>query len=182
MPRIPAISSKSDVRPEHHGAADAVVEVFGSIRGPFSVLLHSPRLAERLLPLVPYFREESVVDARLRLIAILTAVRERDAAYPWAAQVGQARKNGLREEVIDLIRAKGDPASLPEDERDVMSYARELMRTNRPDGALVNRLAKRYGNEWVVDLTTATHYFALVAGIANAFDIPPAADGDKLPE
>ena len=181
MPRIPAIASKNDVRPEHHAVADAVVKVFGSIRGPFSILLHSPRLAERLLPLVPYFREDSVVEARLRLIAILTAVREREAAYPWAAQVGQARKDGLRDEVIDVIRAKGDPAQLPEDERDVMSYARQLLRTNRPDAALVEKLAKRYGNEWIVDLTAATHYFGLVAGIANAFDIAPPPDGDKLP-
>ena len=181
MPRIPSITSKNDVRPEHQGVADAVVKVFGSIRGPFSILLHSPRLAERLLPLVPYFREDSVVDARLRLIAILTAVREREAAYPWAAQVGQARKKGLREEVIDLIRTNGDPGKLPEDERDVLTYARQLLRTTRPDAALVEKLAKRYGHEWIVDLTAATHYFALVAGIANAFDLTPPPDGDKLP-
>ena len=37
--------------PEHQAAADEVVKVFGHIRGPFSMLLHSPKLAERLLPL-----------------------------------------------------------------------------------------------------------------------------------
>ena len=133
MPRIVPVTGKPDVPAEHHRVVDAVVEAFGGVRGPFSMLLHSPALAERLLPLVKFFREESVVDAPLRSIAILTAVREREAAYVWAAQVGAARRNGLREAVIDLIRAKGDPASLPAEERDIVIYVRQLMRTNRVD-------------------------------------------------
>src|SRR5438046_7928949 len=42
----------------------------------------------------------------------------RAAAYVWAAQVAAARKNGVREEAIDLLRAKGDAVKLPADERD----------------------------------------------------------------
>ena len=49
MPRLKPITSKSDLPPEHQGAADEVVKVFGHIRGPFSMLLHSPGLAARLL-------------------------------------------------------------------------------------------------------------------------------------
>src|SRR5262245_18853302 len=101
MPRIAPVTGKSDVPAAHHAVVDAVVNVFGGVRGPFSVLLHSPQLAERVLPLVTFFREQSVVDDKLRSIAILTAVREREAAYVWAAQVAAARRNGLREEVID---------------------------------------------------------------------------------
>ncbi len=107
MPRITPITAKSDLPAEHHAVADAVVKVFGRIGGPFSMLLHSPKLAERLLPLVSFFREETIVEAKLRFLAILTAAREREAAYVWAAQVAAARTNGIREEVIDLIRAKG---------------------------------------------------------------------------
>src|SRR5258708_36417681 len=110
MQRFTPVSEKSTVAAEHHHFVDAFQKVFGNVRGPFSMLLHSPKLAERVLPLVTFFRDESVVDAKLRSIAILSAVREREAAYVWAAQVGAARRNGLREEVIDLLRAKGDPA------------------------------------------------------------------------
>jgi len=80
--------------------------VFGRIRGPFSVLLHSPKLAEKLLPMVPFAREGTVIDPKLRQIAILTAVRERDANYVWAAQVDVARRVGLVEPVIDVLRAR----------------------------------------------------------------------------
>jgi len=81
MPRVTPVTGKSDVPAEHHAVVDAVMKVFGGVRGPFSILLHSPKLAERILPLVIFFRDDSVVDAKLRSVAILTAVREREAAY-----------------------------------------------------------------------------------------------------
>src|SRR5499433_862499 len=153
MPRIKAIADRSSVAPAHHHVVDAVRKVFGNVRGPFSMLLHSPALAERLLPLVLFFREQSVVDPKLRSVAILSAVREREAAYVWAAQVGAARRAGLREEVIDLIRAKGDPGALPEEERDIVTYVRQLMRTNRVEQAVFDRLKSRHDERWMVELT-----------------------------
>jgi 4-carboxymuconolactone decarboxylase len=181
MPRVPPITGTADVAPEHHAVVAAVERVFGNVRGPFSMLLHSPALAERILPLVSFFRDESVVEAPLRSVAILTAVRERQAAYVWAAQVGAARRNGLREAVIDLIRAQGDPASLPPDERDIVAYTRQLMRTNRVDQAVFDALQGRHGTRWMVELTAAANYFALLAGIVNAFEVAAPPDGDRLP-
>lgn len=181
MPRITPVTAKSDLLAEHHAVADAVVKVFGHIRGPFSMLLHSPKLAGRVLPLVTFFRDDSVVEAKLRSVAILTAAREREAAYVWAAQVAAARRNGVREEVIDLIRTKGDPGKLPADERDIVTYTRQLMRTNRVDQATFDALKNRYSAQWLVELTAAANYFAFVSGIVNAFEVPAPPDGDKLP-
>jgi 4-carboxymuconolactone decarboxylase len=181
MPRVTPLTSKADLPAEHHALADAVVKVFGHIRGPFSLLLHSPKLAERLLPLVTFFRDESIVDAKLRSLAILTAARERGAAYVWAAQVAAARRNGVPEELIDLIRAKGDAGKLSADERDIIDYARQLMRTNRVDQATFDALKSRHNAQWLVELTAAASYFAFVAGFANALEIPAPPDGDRLP-
>ena len=181
MPRVTPITARSDLPAEHQGVADAVVKVFGRIRGPFSMLLHSPKLAERLLPLVTFFRDQSIVEAKLRSVAILTAARERDAPYVWAAQVAAARGNGVREELIDLIRAKGDPGKLPAEEREIVTYTRQLMRANRVDQATFDALKKRYSAQWLVELTAAAGYFAFVSGFANAFEVPAPPDGDKLP-
>ena len=162
MPRVAPVTGKSDVPAEQHHVVDAVVEVFGNVRGPFSILLHSPALAERVLGLVKFFRDESVVEGRLRSLAILTAVREREAA-------------------IDLIRAKGDPATLPDEEREIVAYTRQLIRTNRVDQAAFDALAKRHDAQWLVELTAAANYFAMLSGIVNAFEVPAPADGDRLP-
>jgi 4-carboxymuconolactone decarboxylase len=181
MPRVAPITGKSDVPAEHQAVVDGVLKVFGNVRGPFSMLLHSPKLADRVLPLVTFFRDESVVEGKLRSIAILTAVREREASYVWAAQVAAARRNGLRDEVIDLIRAKGDPAALPAEERDIVTYTRQLMRTNRVEQKVFDALQERFGVQWLVELTAAANYFALLSGVVNAFEVAPPPDGDKLP-
>jgi 4-carboxymuconolactone decarboxylase len=181
MPRIAPVTGKSDLPAEHHHVVDAVVGVFGNVRGPFSMLLHSPRLAERVLGLVTFFRDESIVEGRLRSLAILTAVREREAAYVWAAQVGAARRAGVREEAIDLIRAKGEADTLPTEEAEIVAYTRQLMRTNRVEQAAFDALQKRHGTQWVVELTAAANYFAMLSGVVNAFEVPAPPDGDKLP-
>ena len=181
MPRVIPITGKSDVPAAHHGVVDQVVKVFGGVRGPFSMLLHSPQLAERLLPLVTIFRDESSVEGKLRSVAILAAVREREAAYVWAAQTAQARRNGVSEDVIDLIRAKGDPGKLSTEQREIVTYVRQLMRTNRTDQAAFDALKNRHGVQWLVELTAAANYFALLSGVVNAFEVAAPADGDKLP-
>src|ERR1700728_4960135 len=103
MARVPQIAGKADVPESQQYVVDQVLEVFGRVRGPFSILLHSPKLAELLLPLVTFNRNDSIVEPQLRSIAALTAAGERQAAYVWAAQVDVARRVGLREAVIDLV-------------------------------------------------------------------------------
>jgi 4-carboxymuconolactone decarboxylase len=181
MPRIVPVSGKADLPAEHHHVVDDVINVFGGVRGPFSIMLHSPKLAERVLPLVTFFREGSIVEPRLRSHAILAAVREREAAYVWAAQVGAARRAGGPEKTIDLLRAKGDPAGLADDERDIITYTRQLMRTNRVDAAVLERLKNRHGEQWLVELTAAANYFGFLSGMVNPFEVPAPPDGDKMP-
>jgi 4-carboxymuconolactone decarboxylase len=180
MPRIPPVVTKADMAPEHHYVFDQVMQVFGRVRGPFSVLLHSPQLAEHMLPLVPFARETTIVEPQLRQIAVLTAVREREANYVWAAQVDASRRAGLREEVIDLLRAKGDPAGLPADERDIVLYMRQLMRTNRVEQAVFDALRERHGAQWLVELTAVANFYVALCGVVNAFDVPAPDGGDRF--
>ena len=90
MARVPQITGKADVPEADQYVVDQVLEVFGRVRGPFSILLHSPRLAERLLPMVPFNRDGTIVEAKLRLVGILATVHEKEANYVWAAQAAAA--------------------------------------------------------------------------------------------
>jgi 4-carboxymuconolactone decarboxylase len=181
MPRVPPITGKADVPAEYGAVVDDVVSVFGQVRGPFSMLLHSPPLAERMLSFVKYNRGGTVVEPRLLSHAILASVRERDAHYVWAAQVGAAKRAGVPDATIDILRAKGDPGSLGEDERDIVNYTRQLVLKNRVDQALFDRLQKKHGTKWLVELTAFAGYFGMLSGIVNAFEVAAPPDGDKLP-
>ena len=181
MPRVAPITGKADVPAEYHAVVDGVLQVFGQVRGPFSMLLHSPKLAERVLNMGNFYRSDSVVAAKDRSLAILVAAREREGAYVWAAQVAAARRAGVREEAIDVIRAKGDPTKLPAEERDIVTYAQQLLRTNRVDQAAFDTLKNRYGVQWLVELTAAANYYGFLSGIVSAFEVAAPPDGDKLP-
>ncbi|MSO99480.1 MAG: hypothetical protein EXR07_00285 [Acetobacteraceae bacterium] len=180
MARVPQITSRDDLPDGSKYIADQVNGVFGRIRGPFSILLHSPHLAECLLPMVPFNRERTVVEGPLRSIGILAAVREKNSDYVWAAQVGAARTNGLREAVIDVLRAKGDVSTLEPEERDVAVYARQLTLTSKVDQAAFDALQKRHGTKWLVELTTFIGFYGALCGVVNAFEVPAPDGGDRF--
>ena len=181
MPRVAPITGKDDVPAEHHAIVDDVLGVFGQVRGPFSMLLHSPTLASKMLQFVKFNRDESIVEPQLRSIAILAAVREKEAAYVWAAQVGAARRAGLPEATIDILRAKAEPTALPQDEQDIVAFVRQLLRNNKVDHSVFDALQKRHGTQWLVEVTAIANYFAGLSGIVNAFEVPAPPEGDKLP-
>jgi 4-carboxymuconolactone decarboxylase len=181
MPRATPISDKSQVPAEYQSVAEDVLSVFGRIRGPFSVFLNSPKLADKMLALVKFNRSDCIVEPRLLSHAILAAVRERESAYVWSAQVGAAQRAGVEDSTIDLLRAKGDASGLPDDERDIVNLTRQLMRTNRVDYPVFNRLCTKYGAQWMTELITIAHNFTVLCGVTNAFEVAVPPDGDQLP-
>lgn len=180
MPRIPQITGPDGVAPGDRAVAEAVVEVFGNVRGPFSILLHSPGLAAKLLPMVPFARSECIVEPGLRFAGILAFVRERESEYVWAAQVGAARAVGVREGLIDVLRARAGLEALTEEERAVAAYARELARTNRVSQPVFDALLNRHGAQWLVELTAVMNFYGALCGVANAFEVPRLPQGDPI--
>jgi len=180
MPRVPAITGKGDVPAEHQAVLDGVMKTFGRVRGPFSMLLHSPAMAQHFLGIVNFMRDSSVVEQKHRSLAALTAASEGGGYYVWSAQIDHARKAGVRDEAIELIRAKGDPAKLPEEEREIVSYVQQLMRKRDVDRATFDALQKRYGTKWLVELTASAGYFGLLCGLVTTFEVPVPEGGDKL--
>jgi 4-carboxymuconolactone decarboxylase len=180
MPRIAPITSKADLPAEHHAIADEVLSVYGDIRGPWTMLLHSPKLTEKMVPITPFIWNESIVERKLALVGILAYVRDLEAEYVWAAQVGMARKNGAREELIDLLRANADASQFPSPEREIVTYVRQLFRKHRVDQAVFDALKNKFGVQWLVELTGMVGYFGVVSGIANAFEVAAPAGGDRI--
>jgi len=181
MARIPQIASRDEVPEKDRHVADAVVEVFGRIRGPFSVLLHSPDMAELLLPMVPFARKGNIVDAKLRFVGILATVREKEAAYVWAAQVRVAREAGLSEKAIGVLRARGPLSELEPEQQEVANYARQLVLTNKVEQPVFDTLQKKYGTKWLVELTGIMSFYGALCSVVNAFEVPvPDADGDRF--
>lgn len=182
MTRVPVISAKSDVPAEHHALVDHVMKVFGALRGPSSVLLHSPKMAWSVFNLGDYFRDESIVEPRLRSVGILIAARERQGVYVWGAQVHAANRNGVPVAVIELIRQRADPSRYPAGDREIVAYVEQLMRTNRVEQSVFDALKTGHSVQWLIELTTVVNYYGMLCGITSALEVPAAENYDPLPK
>ena len=181
MPRVQPVSDKSQVAPEYQHVADAVLEVFGAFRGPHSILLLHPAADEPVLKLGNYFRYDGIVKSPLKELAIITGAREKDCLYVWAAQVAAGRRAGLRDEAIEVVKAKRDTSALTPEEAEIVEYVRQLFRKNRVDQATFDALRNRHGVQWLIEMTTVVGYYGMLAGVVNSFEVAPPQDGDILP-
>jgi alkylhydroperoxidase family enzyme len=144
-------------------------------------LLHSPPLCRRVLDVTTYLRESSPVRSGARELAIIATAREKDCPYVWAAHVPTARSEGVSEAVIAAVRDRGPIDALSQDERDIIDYARQLLREHRVSQALFDRLRDTRGVNWLVDLTALIGHYGFVTAVLNAFEVAPAPDAEALP-
>jgi 4-carboxymuconolactone decarboxylase len=180
MARIPLITRADEVPIAHRDVWARIAKSRGSVVGPFAALLHSPVLADRTAELGAYIRFDSALSAVDRELVILAVARELDCHFEWAYHVREARKAGLRTEVIAAIRSRGAPAGLTEDEAAVVGYVRQLLVSHRTDDATVAALRARLGVQGVVELTATIGYYAMLACTLNAFDVRPDPGEEAL--
>ena len=179
MARLPSITGKDQVPAKDHAVFDSIVASRGAVQGPFTMFLHSPPVAERVGHLGAYVRFEGSLDMRVRVLAAMTAAREFEAMYVWGAQTGGARRQGVPEATITAIRDNHSRGVPPEDAQ-IIDFTRQLLRRHRVDDALFKAMQSRFGNDELVQLTTAIGYYTLLAMTVNACELEPAAGAEEL--
>ncbi len=181
MPRITMLADKSQLPAEQHAEFDHITEVLHGVRGPFQILLHSPGLAEKVMEAGAQVRLGSKLTMVERTLVILAVAREKDARYEWAAHVKNGRNAGMREEAIDAIKHRKDVNGLTPDERDIITFVRQYLRSNKVEDALFNDLVKRRGERFVVEIAATLGQYQYIATMNGIFGVEPAADADQLP-
>ena len=165
MPRIELITEKEQIPAERHHEYDEIVGVLGRVGGPFGVLMHSPGLAEMVCKTGAHVRLQSSLTMEEREFAILSVCREKDAAYEWVSHVDTARKAGMREEAIEVMRNNGAHVH-PQGRRarhDQLHAraAAQQQGQQRP----FDRLLKRHGDRWLVEYTATIGQYQYIAAI-----------------
>ena len=179
MARLPSITSKDQVAAKDRETFDSIVASRGAVQGPFTACLHSPEVAGRVAHLGAYVRFEGSLDMRVRVLAAMVAAREFEAMYVWGAQTGGGRRLGVPEATIDAIR-ENDSRGVPPEDADIIEFTRQLLRKHRVDEPLFKKLQSRFGNDELIQLTTAIGYYSLLAMTVNACELEPAAGAEVL--
>ena len=179
MARLPSITGKDQVPAKDHAVFESIVASRGAVQGPFTMFLHSPPVAERVAHLGAYVRFEGSLDMRVRVLAAMTAAREFEAMYVWGAQAGGARRQGVPEATITAIR-ENHSRGVPAEDAQIIDFTRQLLRKHRVDEALFKAMQARFGNDELIQLTTAIGYYSLLAMTVNACELEPASGAEVL--
>lgn len=174
MVRVPVVS-RDDLSEDHRSIYDEILGSRGEVAGPFAVLLNSPELAKRVAHLGAYIRFESVLTDQVREMAILATAREWNCQYEWTYHEPEARKAGVRDEAIVSIRDRMAPDNLNDEESLVVKYACETIRDHKVSDITFRKALQHFGSQGITELTATIGYYAMLAGVLNAFEVEPDA-------
>src|SRR6202158_5422066 len=146
--------------------------------GPYSPLLRSPVLGQRMFDLLYYLRWNTSVPLRLNEFAILIIGRQWRSQVEWFAHAPLAIKAGLSPEIVTELKANKRPANMKPDEAVVYDFVTELTDTKKVSDETYARAKKILGEQQVVDLTAVAGTYVTVAMVlAMAQEgVPPGKD------
>lgn len=181
MPRVKLLREKSDVPESQHAEIDGITEILHQVGGPFGVMMYCPGLALKVCQAGAHIRLNSTLSPAHRELAILAVSREKDAAFEWAAHITPARNGGVSEEAIEAARNSGDVSNLPDDERDIITFVRQLLQKNKVQQDLFDALVQRHSERWVVELAATIGQYQYISAINLTFELEAKPGSDVLP-
>ena len=170
MARLPAVT-REQLNEEDQGYFDSIVGTRGSIRGPYGVLLHSPKLAARVADTGAFVRYEFSIPEGLKEIVIITTAREMRSQYEFSAHAKLARAGGVSDETIKIIATGAAPEGLTGDEALLSGYVKEMLQQHKVSDATYKALVDRFGEQDTLHLAVLVGHYMLVAQVLATVDV-----------
>jgi 4-carboxymuconolactone decarboxylase len=142
-----------------------------------------------LEPSEPYDRlnvllRRASVGPRFFEISTLVPAREFNQQYEWSGHELGARRAGVEQEIIDVIKYDRPVTGLPEKEATVIEFGRALLRGDHQVPAeLFARMVDLFGRQGTIEITMVMGDYTMTAMLLNAVDqhVPPGRE-PLLPE
>jgi 4-carboxymuconolactone decarboxylase len=146
--------------------------------GPYSSLLRSPVLGQRVFDLLHYLRWETSVPLKLNELAILIIGRQWRSQVEWLAHAPLAIKAGLSPEIVAELKANKRPSNMPPQEAVVYDFVTELTTKHEVADATFNRAKELLGEQQVVDLTAVAGAYIGIAMLLAMSEqgVPPGKE------
>lgn len=176
--RLPAIHA-SQMTQAQRDAVEALLNTpRAGLRGPFTVMLHSPELMNRAQQLGEYLRFAGQMPVKLREFAILIAARHWTQRYEWYVHAPLAENAGVSRAIIDELAADRRPTGMDESEAAIYDFCTELHRTHGVIDETYGTAHRLLGDAGIVDLCGLCGYYAMLAMLLNVArtELPDGAE------
>ena len=146
--------------------------------GPYSMLMHSPAMAQHFAATEDYFRNHSLLPDADREIIILTAAREVSAHYAWTRHEIRAHKVGIKPEVIEALRAHADADKFSGKEKLLVKFTRTLMNRHELPDDLFGQMESEFGHAKFIEAVGLLGHYITIGTVIRMFDVKPP-EGSK---
>jgi 4-carboxymuconolactone decarboxylase len=148
--------------------------------GPFSALLRSPELMNRVQKVGEYLRFLCPLEKRLGEFAAIIAARHYDQQFEWWAHYRQAVEAGLKTEIADAVGEGRRPSGMADDEEILYDFLTEALKNNGVCDLTYARAVNKFGEQGVIDILAVAGYYGLLALVMNVARTP-VPEGHALP-
>ena len=172
MSRLPA-AKRDDLPPEHQKIWDHIHAARTGGGGPYSMLMHSPAMAQYFAATEDYFRNDSLLPAPDREIMILAAARDLEARYAWYRHEIRAQKLGIAGEIIEALRAKAPIEKFSGRERLLVEFTRTLVRDHTVPEPLFARMKSELGQRKFIEAVGLLGHYMTIGTVIRLFEVEP---------
>jgi 4-carboxymuconolactone decarboxylase len=139
--------------------------------GPTHVTVYSPRDRSLGVPT----GENSPIGARQFQLAVLIAAREIDQQYEWSAHEPAGLRQGLEQNVIDVVKYDRPVTGLADKDATMITFGRTLLREHKVSSELWAKMVGHLGRQGTVDFMSIMGDYIRVGIMLNAVDqhLPP---------
>jgi alkylhydroperoxidase family enzyme len=152
------------------------------LRGPMGIRLYSPKVGELQRELNQYLRFDAGLSGPVRELSILVAARETDNQFEWAAHEPVARKEGLSDAAIDVVKNRKSATGLADEQAVIVQLGREIFEEKHVAQETFTRAVNKFGKQGLVNIVSLMGSYASTAALLRTFDMQlPAGVKPPLP-
>jgi 4-carboxymuconolactone decarboxylase len=142
--------------------------------GPTHITVYSPRDRSLGVPT----GENSPIGARQFQLAVLIAAREIDQQYEWSAHEPAGLRQGLEQNVIDIVKYDRPVTGLADKDATMITFGRTLLREHKVSSELWAKMVGHLGRQGTVDFMSIMGDYLRVGIMLNAVDqhLPPTRE------
>ena len=169
MARMPEIARNE----ENKDAYDYLHKTRGAVRGGFAITLTSPDLTQRMAHVGTYVRFDSPLPKLFTELGATAISAELENPAEVAPHSKNCRDLQVTPALLDAVLARTPVTAGTDDEKLVVSMARELVHDHKLKDSTFAAAKLRLGDKGVIDMIGALGYYAMLAVVHTALDLKP---------
>ncbi len=141
--------------------------------GPYSALMNHPELCQKIEALGFFLKFQGHLPRDVYQFVVLSVARETKAAFEWADHVEHAKRSGVPEEVIGMVRTEGISGAFQMPYKIAAQVLEAtLVWQNIPEKAQSDAI-ENFGMYGFIEIVVLSGFYQMFSAINQGFDILP---------